>query len=95
MHQKKNDYRRAGVVEYVVLCVEEQELYWFTFRPQGSIRPDRKGIFRSRVFPGLWINGPALLNRDTERLAATVQQGLASREHADFVRRLQAARRRS
>lgn len=47
-----------------------------------------------QVFPGLWIDGKALLDRDTPRLAAAVQQGLASREHAAFVKRLQAARRK-
>src|SRR5262249_48080662 len=29
MHAKRDDYERAGVVEYVVLCVQERELHWF------------------------------------------------------------------
>jgi Uma2 family endonuclease len=94
LHFKKNDYQKAGVAEYLVLCVEEQELHWFVFTSGGQLRPDRQGIYRSRVFPGLWIAGPALLARDSSGLARTVQRGLASRAHAAFVKRLQAARRR-
>jgi Uma2 family endonuclease len=95
MHLKKSDYRLAGVHEYVVLCVEEQELHWFNFRTRRMIRPDAHGVYRSRIFPGLWIDGPALLARDSARVEDIVRQGLASLEHASFVRRLQAVRRKS
>jgi Uma2 family endonuclease len=94
MHQKKDDYQRAGVREYIVLCLREKALHWFSFKPRGEIRPDAQGIHRSRVFPGLWIGGPALLERQLSRLIQVVQQGLASREHAAFVKRLQARRDR-
>jgi hypothetical protein len=53
------------------------------------LKPDREGIWKSRVFPGLWLDGPALLARDTVRLVATLQKGLATPEHAAFVRKLQ------
>jgi Uma2 family endonuclease len=91
MGQKRVDYERAGVSEYVVVCVEEQELHWFNFRTGKPIRRNRQGIYKSKVFPGLWIDSRALLARDSARLIAVVQQGLASREHARFVKRLQAA----
>jgi len=94
LYQKKTDYEQAGVLEYLVVCVEEQELHWFDFTRGGLLKPHRQGIYRSRVFPGLWIAGPALLAQDTLRLAAVVQQGLASRAHAAFVKRLATARRR-
>jgi Uma2 family endonuclease len=94
MHQKRDDYERAGVLEYVVLCLEEQELNWWHFPSGRTIKPNLQGISRSRVFPGLWIDGPALLARDTKRLIEAVEQGLASRAHAAFVKRLQAAHRR-
>ena len=32
MHRKLDDYRRARVAEYLVVCVAEKELYWFDFR---------------------------------------------------------------
>ena len=57
------------------------------------IRPDRQGVARSRVFPGLWIDVPALLARG-RRLCAAVQEGLASPGHAAFVKRLEKARKR-
>jgi len=88
MHQKRLDYRRAGVREYLVLCVEERELYWFRFRPNGELTPDAHGIYRSRIFPGLWIDGAALLAGERKRLQAVLRQGLASPEHAAFLQRL-------
>lgn len=94
LNEKRDDYERAGVLEYLVLCVAEQELHWFHFSTGQELRPNRKGIWRSRVFPGLWIDGRALLERHSARLIEVVQQGLASREHERFVKRLQAARRK-
>jgi Uma2 family endonuclease len=89
MHRKREDYERAGVAEYLVVCIEEQQLHWFDFRTGQPIRPTRQGAYRSRVFPGLWIDGPALLARDSKRLIEVIQRGLASPEHARFVKRLQ------
>ena len=63
--------------EYLVLCVEERELHWFDFAAKKMIRPDRQGVARSNVFPGLWIHVPALLERDGRLLIETVQQGLS------------------
>ncbi|MBV9124649.1 MAG: Uma2 family endonuclease [Planctomycetes bacterium] len=94
LHQKKEDYQKAGVLEYLVLSVESQELYWFSFETADLLKPNRKGVYGSRVFPGLWINGPALLAQDSSQLAATVQEGIRSRGHTQFVKRLQAARRK-
>lgn len=93
MNQKRQDYERAGVLEYLVLCLEEQELHWFHFPSGQPISPNRQGVYRSRVFPGLWLDGRALLARDSARLTEVVQQGLASRAHTAFVKRLQRARR--
>ena len=61
LHQKRLDYQQAGVREYLVLCIEGPELIWFGFRSRGRIVPDGDGVCRSRVFPGLWIDAPALL----------------------------------
>ena len=91
LHDKLNDYQEAGVAEYLVLCIEERELIWTDFRSSKPIRPNREGISRSRVFPGLWIDCPAVLDRDTLRIIEAARQGLASPEHTRFVKRLQAA----
>ena len=95
LHAKRDDYQRAGVLEYVVLCVEERELHWFHFPTGTQIEPTREGIYRSRVFPGLWIDGPALMAKNSIQLRATVERGLARREHATFVRRLAAIRKKA
>jgi Uma2 family endonuclease len=91
---KRLDYQQAGVREYLVWCLEPPELHWFDFTCGKPLKPDRQGIYRSRVFPGLWIARQALLDCDTLRLIAVLQQGLASRAHAAFVKRLQAAHRK-
>ncbi len=93
LFEKKEDYQRAGVVEYVVLCVEEEELHWFALQKGRQLKPDAKGIFRSQVFPGLWIDGIALLKQDSSKLLKVVQRGLKTPEHAAFVRRLQSKHR--
>jgi len=78
-----------------VLCIEEPELHWFHFPSADRIQPNRAGVSRSLVFPGLWVHVRALLEQNGPRLIQVVQRGLASRPHAGFVRRLAAARRRS
>jgi Putative restriction endonuclease len=92
MNQKRQDYEQAGVLEYLVFCVEERELHWFSFASQKMIRPDRQGVARSNVFPGLWIDVAVLVERDGRRLIETVQKGLSSRAHAAFVKRLEKVR---
>jgi Uma2 family endonuclease len=93
LHQKKIACQRAGVHEYLVLCVDEQQIQWFNFKSRRQVTCDDLGIFRSRTLPGLWIDGEALLARDGRRLTETLTAGLQTREHAEFIRRLQAARK--
>ena len=54
-----------------------------------KLKADSDGVWKSRVFPGLWLDGPALVARDTAKLLATAQKGLATPAHAAFVRRLE------
>jgi Uma2 family endonuclease len=92
MGRKKDDYEQSGVQEYIVLCIEEEELHWFHFKSKSRIVPDTKGVYRSRVFPGLWIHGPALLSRRLSPLLKVLHRGLASPEHAAFADHLAGAR---
>lgn len=94
LNQKRETYEAAGAKEYLVLVLENPALHWFDFRAGTAIKPDRAGIHRSRVFPGLWIDGPALIARDGPRLLEVVHTGIASKEHAAFVKRLDRARRK-
>jgi Uma2 family endonuclease len=91
---KRRDYLRAGVREYLVVCLREQKVHWFHFPSRRKLRPDKDGVWKSKVFPGLWLDGPALLARDSARLMAAVQRGIATPEHAAFVAALEAARGR-
>ena len=93
MKQKKADYERAGVVEYVVVELDPDRIHWFIRRGQrfAQMRPGPDGIYRSRVFPGLWLDPKALFAEDLDRLIEVLEQGLATPEHAAFVAKLAAA----
>lgn len=90
LNAKKLDYETAGVREYLVVALRRDQVYWFV-RKRGKFKelsagPD--GIFRSQVFPGLWLDPKALLRHDSKRLLAVLHRGLASPEHAAFVAKL-------
>jgi Uma2 family endonuclease len=89
LHLKRQDYEGAGVREYIVLSLEEPDLFWFDFRAKNSIISDRTGVARSLVFPGLWVNVPALLAEDIDALLATLNRGLKSPAHRAFKKALQ------
>jgi Uma2 family endonuclease len=87
---KRRDYDRAGILEYLVLLVREGELR--AFGPGGTEIPnDDDGIYRSKVFPGLWIDAAAIVAGDLRRAIRVLNKGLKSPEHAAFVRRLKAS----
>jgi Uma2 family endonuclease len=91
---KFEDYERVGVLEYVVRAVEPDEVLWFVLRKGRltDLAAGADGIYRSEVFPGLWLEPEALIKGDTRRLRAALDQGCATPEHAAFVARLLAAR---
>jgi Uma2 family endonuclease len=91
---KFEDYQRAGVREYVVVGIDPEEVFWFVRRDVRLVPlpPGPDGVFRSEVFPGLWLDPGALFADDIDRLIATLDQGLAAPEHADFVALLAARR---
>jgi Uma2 family endonuclease len=91
LHAKLHAYRRNGVREYVVWRVRDQTIDWFVLR-EGRfelLQPGPDGVYRSEVFPGLWLDPAALIRGDRATMARAVQQGLATPEHAAFVARLQ------
>jgi Uma2 family endonuclease len=91
--QKKADYERAGVREYVVVELNPNRVHWFIRRGTrfAHLRPGPDGIYRSKVFPGLWLDPEALYAQDLDRLIEVLNQGLATPEHAAFVAKLAAA----
>jgi Uma2 family endonuclease len=87
LNTKFRVYRRNGVREYTVWRVRDQAIDWFALR-QGQyekLPADSDGIIRSDVFPGLWLHGPALLAGDMAQVLKVLEQGVRTKEHADFV----------
>jgi len=87
-------YRSAGVQEYITILLKESQVIWRRLAEGGyvGVAPDADGILRSAVFPGLWLDPQALLNKDRTRLMEVLNRGLESSEHAGFVRQLAARR---
>jgi Uma2 family endonuclease len=94
---KLNDYERAGVLEYIVRAIDPDEIFWFV-QERGALTErtvGADGIYRSTVYPGLWLDPKALLAGDTRRQRTVVDLGCATPEHAVFVGKLAAARERA
>jgi len=97
LKQKKADYERAGVREYLVVELDPNRIHWFIRRGDHfkNMPPGPGGIYRSKVFPGLWLDGEALFAEDRRRLIQVLGQGIATPEHAAFVAKLAKARERA
>ena len=84
-------YERSGVREYITVRPVKELLIWRELR-DGKFRElapaPADGLLRSKVFPGLWLDTAALWNNDLPGLAAVVQRGVSSEEHARFVQAL-------
>jgi len=92
LYEKLDAYRRNGVREYIVWTTRENELRWFILRESryDLLAPGEDVLYRSETFPGLWLNAQALLTGDLKGVRAAVEQGVATAEHGEFVRRLTA-----
>lgn len=73
--------------EYIVWQVIDRRFDWFSWQDGEyiSLAPDAEGIIHSQVFPGLWLFVSALLEGDMLSVIATLQNGLSSIEHQDFL----------
>src|ERR1043166_5848255 len=80
LHEKEDAYRRNGVCEYLACITGEKRLVWWELREgeYHEIAPDADGLLKSRVFPGLWLDGAALLCGDVKVVLATLRRGLES-----------------
>ncbi|RIK78815.1 MAG: Uma2 family endonuclease [Planctomycetota bacterium] len=90
LHAKKNAYERNGVQDYIVWRIEDGAIDWFEL-VDGRFQPlaaDEKGRFRSKAFPGLWLDAPAMLSRNLAKVFAAVDEGTSTPEHAAFAKRL-------
>jgi Uma2 family endonuclease len=96
LHAKLLAYQHNGVQEYVVWRVRDHWIDWFVLQ-DGSFRPmqHRRGIFRSKVFPGLWLDAISMLNGDVSQVLEVLARGIKSDEHRRFVARLARRKRRN
>jgi Uma2 family endonuclease len=87
LNEKKDDYERAGVLEYIVIELEPDRVHWFVRSGKRFkvLPPGPDGIFRSKAFPGLWLDPVALYAEDFDRLVEVLDQGMAMPEHAAFT----------
>lgn len=90
LNRKKKEFEKAGVKEYLVIALRMKKVFWF-IRRRGKfieLKPDVDGIYRSQVFPGLWLDVEALLRHDRKALLRVLREGLASPAHAAFVAKM-------
>lgn len=88
LHEKLKVYRRNQVQEYLVWRVYDNAFDWFKL-DRGKyiqIEADAEGIIRSQVFPGLWLDKSALLERNLAQVLEVLQQGISTTEHQNFLR---------
>jgi Uma2 family endonuclease len=92
LHDKLRAYQRNGVAEYLVWRTEDGEIDWFVLHDgkYERLAVDVDGLWKSPGFPGLWLDGPAMVRGDMPAVFAALNRGLASPEHAAFVARLSA-----
>ena len=88
LHIKQKRYQLAGVLEYIVVCLEPLHILWFNLSERRLIDCDSEGIFRSTVFPGLWIHRDGLLQLDYQLTMKALNLGIASNEHDAFTMKL-------
>jgi len=95
LHEKLAAYRRNGVLEYIVWRVLDGAVDWFKLTGGEFVRqqPDTRGIYKSSVFPGLWLDAASLLAGQPAKVLAALHEGIATKEHAAFVARLEIATR--
>ncbi len=95
LHRKLQVYRRNQVREYLVWRVLDEEFDWFALRGSQyeKLTSDADGRLCSEVFPGLWLNVPALLKGEMLTVFQTLQQGIASEAHEAFCETLARSQR--
>jgi Uma2 family endonuclease len=90
---KRAEYAQAGVLEYLVVDLEPDRVRWFVLKDGRfeDLPVEADGIYRSSVFPGLWLDAESLFAEDMDRLVEVLEQGIRTPEHAAFAAKLIAA----
>ena len=87
LRAKRRGYQRYGAQDYLAVVVRVPRVAWFARVGRRLVEapPDGDGLYRSRSFPGLWLDPAALLADDLTRLTDALDQGLATPGHAAFA----------
>lgn len=95
LHAKLDLYQAAKIPEYLAILGFEQKVCWHILLKDRYklLCPNREGLLRSRIFPGLWLDSKALLAGNLRQVLTRLQKGLRSPEHKRFVAEL--ARRKT
>lgn len=90
LHEKKPVYQRNQVPEYIVWEVMDARIQWFILEKGEYVLSKGRadGVHRSRIFPGLWLNLPALLSGDDKKALRVLNRGIKSAAHKAFVKQL-------
>jgi Putative restriction endonuclease len=90
LHLKLDLYQAARIPEYLVILLHEHGIRWHVLEGDRYqlLSPDTDGIWRSRIFPGLWLDGQAFVAGNMQQVLARLDEGLASPEHQTFVAEL-------
>src|SRR5437667_2054429 len=87
LNDKMDAYARNGVTEYLVWRTLERRFDWFVLENENyvALRPDSRGMLRSKTFPGLVLDVSALLSMNASKVLAILRRGLASAAHKTFI----------
>ena len=91
---KRKLYQTAGVREYITIETFRKRIVWRMLVDGVYLQQDAPsdGIFRSEIFPGLWLDVAAFWADDGAKMLAALNAGLAAEDHQEFVERLAAAK---
>jgi Putative restriction endonuclease len=95
LHEKLELYQAAKVPEYIVITLLDQTIHWHVLENgfYHLMPSDAAGVWRSRVFPGLWLDGPALFAGNMVHVSTKLDEGLKTAENRQFAEKLAKARR--
>lgn len=84
---KLRTFLRHQVSEYLIWRVEDALFEWYFLNDSeySLLEPDQKGIIRSQVFPGLWLDTTAMLAGNLAAVIDCVREGLQSPQHQEFL----------
>ena len=73
------------MLEFPCIQPEKKKVSWFRLVGTKYVELKPKGgIYKSLIFPGLWLDAKAFFAGDSARVLEVLREGLDSPEHAAF-----------